>query len=387
MGGSKSEEFLTPAGVGEDTYVRCTTCDYAANVEALRTLVPAALPYDDVPAAHVEDTPDTPTIETLVDLANGRPDLRRSDRDWTAADTLKNVVVKLRHPGGKTELVAIGLPGDRDVDAKRLEAVVHPAVVEPFTEEDFADNPGLVRGYIGPSALGADKPAAVRYLLDPRVVEGTRWVTGANEPGRHVFDLVTGRDFTADGTIEAATVFEGDPCPNGDGGSLVAARGIEMGHIFQLGRKFADALDLKVLDENGKQVVVTMGSYGIGPSRAIAAIAEATLDDIGLCWPRAVAPADVHLVATGKDDSVFEAAQSLADELVAQGLDVLYDDRRGVSPGVKFKDAELLGMPTIVVVGKGLADGTIEVRDRRSGDREDVAVDHAAAHVLAAVRG
>ncbi|HEX4698773.1 MAG TPA: proline--tRNA ligase, partial [Actinomycetes bacterium] len=386
MGGSKSEEFLTPASVGEDTYVRCTTCDYAANVEALRTLVPPALPYDDVPAAHVEDTPDTPTIETLVALANGRADLRRSDRDWTAADTLKNVVVKLRHPGGKSELLAIGLPGDRDVDAKRLEAVVHPAVVEPFTDGDFAENPGLVRGYIGPAALGSDKPAAVRYLLDPRVVEGTRWITGANEPGRHVFDLVTGRDFTADGTIEAATVFEGDPCPNGDGGSLVAARGIEMGHIFQLGRKFADALDLKVLDETGKQVVVTMGSYGIGPSRAIAAIAEATLDDIGLCWPRAVAPADLHVVATGKDDAVFEAAQALADDLVEQGIDVLYDDRRGVSPGVKFKDAELLGMPTIVVVGRGLHDGVVEVRDRRTGEREDVPVGEAVAHLVGVVR-
>jgi prolyl-tRNA synthetase len=218
------------------------------------------------------------------------------------------------------------------------------------------------------------------------VVEGTRWITGANEPGRHVFDLVAGRDFSADGTIEAASVFEGDPCPNDDGGTLVTARGIEMGHIFQLGRKFAEALDLKVLDENGKQVVVTMGSYGIGPSRAVAAIAEATLDDIGLCWPRAVAPADVHVVATGKDDAVFEAARSLADELVAQGLDVIYDDRRGVSPGVKFKDAELLGMPTIVIVGRGLADGVVEVRDRRSGERDEVAVADAAAHVVRAVR-
>jgi len=386
MGGSKSEEFLTPAEVGEDTYVRCTACDYAANVEALRTLVPPVQPYDDVPAAHVEDTPDTPTIDTLVALANSRDDLRRADRAWTAGDTLKNVVVKLRQPTGKTELLAIGVPGDREVDAKRLEAVVHPAVVEPFTEEDFAATPGLVRGYIGPAALGADKPAGVRYLLDPRVVEGTRWITGANEPGRHVFDLVAGRDFTGDGSIEAASVFEGDPCPNDDGGSLVTARGIEMGHIFQLGRKFADALDLKVLDENGKLVVVTMGSYGIGPSRAIAAIAEATLDDKGLCWPRAVAPVDVHLVATGKDDTVFEAAQSLADDLVAQGLDVLYDDRRGVSPGVKFKDAELLGMPTVVVVGRSLADGTIEVRDRRTGEREDVPVADAAATVVAAVR-
>jgi prolyl-tRNA synthetase len=386
MGGSKSEEFLTPAAVGEDTYVRCTECGYAANVEALRTFAPPARPHDDVPPAHVEDTPDTPTIETLVALANSREDLRRADRDWTAGDTLKNVVVKLRHPDGKTELLAIGLPGDRDVDAKRLDAVVHPAVVEPFTDEDFAATPGLVRGYIGPAALGAEKPAGVRFLLDPRVVEGTRWVTGANEPGRHVFDLVADRDFTGDGTIEAATVFEGDPCPNGDGGSLVPARGIEMGHIFQLGRKFADALDLKVLDENGRQVVVTMGSYGIGPSRAVAAIAESTHDDLGLCWPRAVAPADVHLVATGKDDAVFDAAQSLADDLVAQGLEVLFDDRRGVSPGVKFKDAELLGMPTIVVVGKGLADGTVEVRDRRSGEREDVPVADAAAHVVRTCR-
>jgi prolyl-tRNA synthetase len=387
MGGSRSEEFLTPAENGEDTYVRCTNCDYAANTEAVRIPAPDAHAYDDVPAAHVEDTPDTPTIETLVALANARDDLRRSDRDWTAADTLKNVVVKLRHPGAKDEVVAIGVPGDREIDLKRLGAQVHPALVEAFTEADFVDHPGLVRGYIGPAALGSDKPAGVRYLLDPRVVEGSRWITGANEPGRHVFDLVAGRDFTADGTIEVANVREGDPCPNDDGGTLVPARGIEMGHIFQLGRKYAEALDLKVLDENGKQVVVTMGSYGIGPSRAVAAIAEATLDDIGLCWPRAVAPCDVHLVAAGKDDAIFEATQALADDLVAAGLEVLFDDRRSVSAGVKFKDAELLGMPTVVVVGKGLADGVVEVRDRRSGERTDVAVADAAARIVAEVRG
>ena len=385
MGGSRSEEFLTPAENGEDAYVRCTFCDYAANTEAVRIPVPDAQSYDDVPAAHVEDTPDTPTIETLVALANARDDLRRADRDWTAADTLKNVVVKVRHPGGKAEVVAIGVPGDREIDLKRLGAQVHPALVEPFTEADFADHPGLVRGYIGPAALGADKPAAVRYLLDPRIVEGTRWITGANEPGRHVFDLVAGRDFTGDGTIEAAEVREGDECPNCHNATLVLARGIEMGHIFALGRKFADALDLKVLNENGKQVVVTMGSYGIGVSRAVAAIAETTHDDIGLCWPRAVAPADVHLVATGKDDSVFVAAQTLADDLVTHGLTVLYDDRRGVSPGVKFKDAELLGMPTIVVVGRGLVDGVVEVRDRRSGEREEIAVEDAAGLIVAAV--
>jgi prolyl-tRNA synthetase len=387
MGGSRSEEFLTPAVNGEDTYVRCTNCDYAANTEAVRIPVPDTMSYEGVPGAHVEDTPDTPTIETLVALANSRADLRRSDRDWTAADTLKNVVVKLRHPGAKDEVIAVGVPGDREIDLKRLGAQVEPAVVEPFTEADFADHPGLVRGYIGPAALGTDKPAGVRYLLDPRVVEGTRWITGANEAGRHVFDLVAGRDFGADGTIEAAEVREDDTCPQCGNATLVLARGIEMGHIFQLGRMYAEALDLKVLNENGKQVVVTMGSYGVGVSRAVAAIAETTHDDLGLCWPREVAPADVHLVGTGKDDAVFDAAQALADELVAQGLTVLYDDRRGVSPGVKFKDAELLGMPTIVVVGRGLVDGVVEVRDRRSGDREEVPVADAADRIVVAVRG
>jgi prolyl-tRNA synthetase len=385
MGGSKSEEFLTPAASGEDTYVRCTSCGYAANVEALVTPVPEKLPYDDVPAAHVEDTPDTPTIETLVDLSNSRDDLRRADRAWTAADTLKNVLVTLVHPDGTREPLAIGVPGDREVDLKRLGAQVHPAVVDAFGEAEFAANQYLVRGYIGPAALGADKPAGVRYLLDPRVVEGTRWITGANEAGRHVYDLVAGRDFAGDGTVESTDVREGDPCPSCDG-TLQLARGVEMGHIFQLGRKFAEALDLKVLDENGKQVVVTMGSYGIGPSRAVAAIAESTHDDLGLCWPRAVAPADVHLVATGKDEAVYDAAGALAADLVAEGVEVLYDDRKGVSPGVKFKDAELLGMPTVVVVGKGLAGGTVEVRDRASGERADVPVAEAAAYVTRAVR-
>jgi prolyl-tRNA synthetase len=385
MGGSASEEFLTPAANGEDTFVRCTSCDHAANVEALVTPVPPVVDARDAPAAHVEDTPDTPTIDTLVALANERPELRRDDRDWTASDTLKNVIVKVVPPGAKPEPLAIGVPGDREVDLKRLGAQLHPSLVEPFTEEDFASHPGLIRGYIGPGVLGADKHAGVRYLLDPRVVDGTRWITGADEPGRHVFDLVAGRDFTGDGTIESTDVRESDPCPR-CGSPLTLARGIEMGHIFQLGRKFAEALDLKVLDENGKQVVVTMGSYGIGVSRAVAAIAESTHDELGLCWPRGVAPADVHLMATGKDEAVYIAASSLADELGAAGLEVLYDDRQGVSPGVKFKDAELLGMPTIVVVGKGLSDGVIEVRDRRTGEREDVPVADAAQRITAVCR-
>ena len=388
MGGSKSEEFLAKSAIGEDTYVECKACGYAANVEAVKVPAPPALPYDDAPAAHVEDTPDTPTIDALVGHLNER--FAREDRPWAAADTLKNVLFMLTYPDGAREPLAIGVPGDREVEQKRLEAAVYPAEFAPFGDADFAAYPMLAKGYIGPAMLGESSESKIRYLLDPRVVEGTRWVTGANEPGHHVIDLVAGRDFAADGTIEAAEVWPGDPCPNcpsiGQSGVLTTARGIEMGHVFQLGRKFADVLDLKVLDENGKLVTVTMGSYGIGVTRAVAVIAENSLDEIGLCWPRNVAPYDVHLVATGKDKAVYAAAEELARELAGAGVEVLYDDREKVSPGVKFKDAELIGVPTIVTVGKGLADGNVEVKDRRTGERTDVPVADAVAHLTELVK-
>ncbi|HEX2856994.1 MAG TPA: proline--tRNA ligase [Propionibacteriaceae bacterium] len=382
MGGSASEEFLAVAENGEDTFVR-SPGGYAANVEAVTVPAPEPLPVDGAPAAHVEDTPDSPTIETLVALINDR--FPRDDRPWTAADTLKNVLFVLRHPDGRREPLAIGLPGDREVDVKRLESAVSPAEVEPFTDADFQANPGLVKGYIGPAALGGTSASGVRYLCDPRVVTGTRWVTGADEPGRHVLDLVCGRDFTPDGVIDVAEVREGDPAPDGSG-PLTLARGIEMGHIFQLGRKYADALGLQVLDQSGRLVTVTMGSYGVGVSRAVAAVAESTADEKGLAWPRELAPFDLTVLATGKDPAVFEAAEKLATELDEAGLSVLFDDRKA-SPGVKFTDAELLGMPTTVVVGRGLADGVVEVRDRRSGLSENVPVDDALAHLIAAVRG
>lgn len=384
MGGSRSEEFLTPTAIGEDTFVR-SPGGYAANVEAVTTVVPAATDWADAPAAHVEDTPDTPTIDTLVAFANAR--VPRADRAWTAADTLKNVVLALVQPTGERELLVVGLPGDREVDLKRLEAAVAPADVEAAGDADFAAHPELVRGYIGPAVLGPNAPVAdgaertaVRYLLDPRVVPGTRWITGANEPGRHVFDLVAGRDFTADGTVEAAEVRAGDPAPDGSG-PLELARGIEIGHIFQLGRKYAQALGLTVLDQNGKAQVVTMGSYGIGVTRVLAALAEANHDDRGLAWPAVVAPAHVQVVAAGKDPAVFEAAEALATTLSARGVEVLYDDRPKATPGVKFADAELLGVPLVVVVGRGLADGVVEVRPRVGGTSEQVPVATAADRV------
>jgi prolyl-tRNA synthetase len=384
MGGSASEEFLATAENGEDTYVRCTSCDYAANVEAVSVRPPPASSYDGLPAAHAEDTPDTPTIASLVDHLNAT--FPRPDRAWQAADTLKNVIVMLVHPGGRREPLVIGVPGDREIDEKRLGAQVEPAEVAAFDEADFARNPALVKGYMGPEVLGEHAKSGIRFLLDPRVVAGTRWVTGANAQGQHVIDLVAGRDFSADGTIEAAEVRDGDECPS-CGQRLETARGIEMGHIFQLGRKYAEALDLKVLDQNGKLVTVTMGSYGVGVSRAVAAVAEGCHDELGLVWPREISPADVHLVATGRAEEVFAKAAELTEALAAQGVSVIYDDRRKVSPGVKFKDAELIGVPTIVIVGKGLEAGTIEIRDRRTGDRREVPVGQIVQEVISEVRG
>ncbi len=374
MGGSASEEFLAMTDVGEDTFVRCTACDYAANVEAVTTTVPEARSLEEAPAAHVEPTPDAPTIAALVDVSNSA--FPRADRPWNAADTLKTLVFLVTEPDGSTAPLAIALPGDREVDTKRLEAVLQPAEVRPFEEADFAAYPDLVKGYMGPQVLGEQGVTGIRLLVDPRVVDGTRWIAGADLAGHHVYDLVAGRDFASDGIIDVAEVLEGDPCP-GCGQPLALARGIEIGHIFQLGRKYAEALDLRVLDVNGRLVTVTMGSYGIGVSRAVAAIAEQSHDDKGLIWPREVAPADVHLIATGKDEAAFAAAEELAGQLERRGVRVLYDDRKGVSPGVKFNDSELLGVPTIVVVGKRLADGFVEIKDRASGERTDVAVSEA----------
>ena len=391
MGGSRSEEFLHPTPVGEDTFV-VSDGGYAANVEAVTTPAPPALDEAAIaalPAMHVEDTPGASTIAKLTDFSNqafpGKGPTTDSG-EWTRYEMLKHLVYLLTHPDGSTEPLVIALPGDREVDAKRLEAAVAPAVASPFTDEDFSAHPVLKKGYIGPEGLGLEAEAGIRYLVDPRVVPGSSWVAGAGEKDKHVYDLVYGRDFTADGTIEAAEVHDGDPAPDGSG-PMRLTRGMEMGHIFQLGRTYAEALGLKVLDENGKSVVVTMGSYGIGVTRAIAAVAELCHDEKGLCWPRQLAPADVHIVATGKDPAIFAEAERIAGALEARGLEVLYDDRPKVSPGVKFKDSELLGVPTSVVVGRGLATGVVEVRDRAGGEIREVSPEEVVDAVTAEVRG
>ena len=380
MGGSRSEEFLFPCEIGEDTFV-LSEGGYAANAEAVTTPPPAEADPSCVGEPFTVRTPGASTIEALVRDVNAAAP--REDRPWRAQDTLKNVVVVAVQPDGAREVFVVGLPGDREVDLRRVEAALAPAEVDLAGPEDLAAYPELVPGYIGPQVLGpqssrrGDRP---RYLLDPRIARGSRWVTGANQADTHVVDLVYGRDFEADGTIEAAEIRDGDQAPDGSG-PLRLARGVEIGHIFQLGRKYAQALGLTVLDRDGRSVVVTMGSYGIGVTRVLAALAEANHDDRGLVWPVGIAPADVHILATGRDDAVFDAAGRIARDAEAAGVDVLYDDRRKVSAGVKFADYELLGMPWGVVVGRGLAEGRVEIRNRRTGERTDVPVEQAPARL------
>ena len=372
MGGSKSEEFLAPCPTGEDTYVLCEKCGFAANVEAMVTKV-APFSGAEAPALEVFDSPNTPTIDSLVELVNAK-----FGGEITGADTLKNVLLM-----ADGQAIAILVPGDREVDLKRVAANL-PGVqdLRLFEDEDFAKNPALVKGYMGPQDAQA---LGIKVYADPRITLGSHWITGANERDKHARFVTHGRDFAVAAFVEAAEVKAGDLCPNCET-PVVIDRAIEIGHIFQLGRKYAQALGLTVLDQNGKSQVVTMGSYGIGVSRAVAAVAEQTYDEIGLNWPAEIAPADVHLVAAGKDDSIFDYATKLALELETAGLTVLFDDRRDASAGVKFKDAELIGIPYIVIVGKSLAEGKIEFRVRNVGSKEEFAVESATSEILNAIR-
>ena len=360
MGGSASEEFLAPCETGEDTYVLCEKCGYAANVEAVTTVV-APGDASGVAAQEVFDSPNTPTIDTLVELLNAK-----FGGGYDGAKTLKNVMLM-----ADEKAISVLVPGDREVDLKRLQAnLAGVNDLRVFEEADFAKFPGLVKGYIGPQDA---KKNGITVYADPRIAPGTAWVTGANAKDKHARNVVSGRDFTVDHYVEAAQIRQGDACPK-CAAPVVIDRAIEIGHIFQLGRKYAQALNLTVLDQNGKSQVVTMGSYGIGVSRAVAAIAEQSYDEIGLSWPVEVAPAKVHVVATGKEDNIFETAEKIGAELEARGISVMLDDRRGTSPGVKFKDAELIGIPVIVVVGKALENGNVEIRVRKTGDKSETAV-------------
>jgi len=347
MGGSESEEFLAPTPVGEDTFASCPQCGYAANTEAVpspRRSAPVAEPG---PVEEL-DTPGTPTIETLA-AHLGVP----------ASATLKNLLVV-----AGDEVVAVGVPGDREVDLGRVEALLGP--VRIFEAADFGAHPELVRGYVGPQGQ------TFRYVADRRVAPGTSWVTGANRSDTHARNVVAGRDFTVSEYADVVTVVDGDPCPR-CGGPLALARGVEVGHVFQLGRKYADAFGLDVPGPDGAPVRLTMGSYGIGVSRAVAVIAEQHHDERGLVWPREVSPYDVQVVPVGRGDQPAHA-RDLAERLADTGLRVVVDDREA-SAGVKLTDAELIGVPWVVVVGRRADEGVVEVRDRTRGETSESRLD------------
>jgi prolyl-tRNA synthetase len=332
----------------------------------------AAVDASKIPALEELDTPNTPTIDSLVAVLN-----EKFGGGYTGASTLKNVMLM-----ADKKAISVLVPGDREVDLKRLQAGL-PGVEElrTFEEADFANFPTLVKGYIGPQDAAK---SGITVYADPRIAPGTSWVTGANKKDRHARNVVNGRDFTPFAYVEAAEIREGDSCPECTT-AVVIDRAIEIGHIFQLGRKYAEALGLTVLDQNGKSQVVTMGSYGIGVSRAVAAIAEQSYDEIGLSWPIEIAPAKVHIVATGKDDLPFDTALDIGSKLEAAGISVMLDDRRDPSAGVKFKDAELIGIPVIMVVGKSLAEGKVELRNRKTGEKSEVLLADAVASVTALI--
>lgn len=358
MGGSHSEEFLALTDSGEDTFVACSACDYAANTEAASIRPPEPPDPQGTPAMQTVYTPGAPGIEDVVayfaeHLGGG----------LSAAGMLKSIVFRV---DGQPAVVLV--PGDREVDEERLAAALAPAAVEPFGEADFADRPDLVRGYVGPQEMAG---RGVAVYGDVRVAPGTSWVTGANRADHHVRDAVAGRDFTVDRVVEVVTPRAGDPCSR-CARPLRIARGIEIGHVFQIGTKFAEAMGLTVLGPDGTPVTVTMGCYGIGVGRLLATMAEQFHDARGLRWPERIGPYDVHVVAAGRDH--VPAALDVGRQLSDAGFEVLVDDRAEASAGVKFTDAELLGMPHIVVVGRAMAQGMVELRDRHTDTRVTVPV-------------
>ena len=363
IGGDVNHEFMAVAAVGEDDFVWCRSCDYAANVEAaVRQSSMAtfgAKDTADIPAMAPEHTPDLPGIKGVSEFLSVEPN-----------QMLKCIAFDV---DGEMGLALV--PGDREVNPFALNQALAGRKVRLWEDADFDAHPDVPKGYIGPHF-----PGATVRVADPAVgIPNTDgWVTGANKVDHHVRHAVLGRDFDVDTFADLVTVVTGDPCPR-CGSPLSVDRGIEVGHTFQLGTKYSVALGADYTDETGQQHPMVMGCYGIGVSRVVAAVVEEHHDDAGLMWPAALAPYQVHLVSLpGKGEAAPEvraAADRLYDELCAAGVEVLYDDR-DQSPGVKFADADLLGVPTQLVLGaKGLARGVVERKDRHSGERDEVALD------------
>ncbi|MED5509689.1 MAG: proline--tRNA ligase [Pseudomonadota bacterium] len=357
IGGNASHEFHVLASSGEDAIAFSDSSDYAANVE----LAEAVAPNGDRPAASESmtsvDTPQKHTIEEVSEFLN-KP----------ASQCLKTLLVEGAEEGS---VVALVLRGDHDLN--EIKAEKHPLVASPLTfatPEQVLEVCGANIGSIGPVGL------EIPVLVDHSAAFVADFVCGANEDEKHLAGVNWGRDLPEPQTADLRNVLAGDPSPDGQG-TLEIARGIEVGHIFQLGDNYSKKMNAVVLTESGKSQIMTMGCYGIGVSRVVAAAIEQNHDDRGIIWPEAIAPFQVALVPVNahKSARVKEKAEEIYQQLIAAGIDVLFDDR-GLRPGVAFADMELMGIPHRLILGeRGLDNGQIEYKNRRTGDGEDLPLD------------
>jgi prolyl-tRNA synthetase len=362
IGGNASHEFHVLADSGEDAIAFSTDSDYAANVELAEAVAPAAEAAAPAEQPRLVDTPGAKTIAELIEQF-AQPIER----------TIKTLVVAAANPetGEERGLIALLVRGDHELNTVKAEKL--PGVASPLrmaSEDEIRAAVGAGPGSLGPKDL------PIPMLVDRAAAVTADFSAGANQDGKHWFGLNWGRDLPAPEVADLRNVVDGDASPDGHG-SITIARGIEVGHIFQLGRKYSDAMKALVLDESGKAVTMTMGCYGIGVSRVVAAAIEQHHDDRGICWPDAIAPFEVALLPMklGKSFRVREAVDDLYARLLAVGIEVLLDDR-DARPGFMFADMELIGIPHRVVIGdKHLDDGNVEYKGRRDAEMQLIPID------------
>ncbi len=351
IGGDTSVEFMALADAGEAALVYCDDCGFAADEEAATTTVAVSEGPGDGTLQKVH-TPGLGTIEAVAKFFGFPENGTRKSLALIAEDG--------------TPVVAI-VPGDHELNDCKAEHLF--GAYHLMTDEELAQW-GLHKGFIGPVNL----PEGIRLVVDETLRASKQWACGANEVDYHFTGACPGRDFTVDEWADLITVHAGDPCPH-CGAPLKGARGIEVSQVFQLGTKYSEAMGATFADENGKERPFLMGCYGVGVSRTLAAVVEQHNDEQGIIWPVSIAPYEISVIALDKKGEAFDRAEELANELAACGLDVVFDDR-GERPGVKFADNDLMGFPFQVIVGKrGLANGTVEVKRRATGERTDVSVD------------
>lgn len=369
MGGSESNEFMAPSNAGEDLIVRCENCGYAANLEkAISRLAPI---HDDAGPDAPEEFP-TPGVRTIEDLTT-------FPGGAEASQQLKSLVF-VATIDGEPRPVLVLLRGDHQLHEQKLADNLRSTAVRPAQADEIFEILGAHAGSLGP--VGArQKYPGLFIIADNALKDRRNMTTGANKDDHHIRGVVVERDFKTDLWADLRTVESGEGCPRCDNGTLEVFKGMEIGHIFKLGTKYSASMGATVLNEEGKEVPIVMGSYGIGVERIITAAVEQSHDEKGIIWPKTIAPFDVVVTITNiKQDNLREAGEKLYHDLQRAGLDVLLDDR-DERAGVKFNDADLIGLPYRITVGKKAADGVVELFDRRTKQSEDVKISEVIAHV------